>query len=53
MDLDPQDSRASSILGQLLRLSKRREVTIDLRKGSPWIESPHRSDAVSCKEDRS
>jgi hypothetical protein len=53
MDLDPQNSRASPILGQLLGLSKRREVAIYLRDGCLWIESLHRSDAVSCKEDRS
>ena len=37
MDLDPQNLRASLILGQLLRLSKRREVAIYLREGSLWI----------------
>ena len=37
MDLDPQNSRASLILGQLLRLSNRREVAIYLRDGSLWI----------------
>ena len=37
MDLDPQNSRASPILGQLLGLSKRREVAIYLRDGSLWI----------------
>jgi len=37
MDLDPQDPRASPILGQLLRLSKRRQVAIYLREGSLCI----------------
>jgi hypothetical protein len=37
MDLDPQNLRASLILGQLLRLSKRREVAIYLREGSLWV----------------
>ena len=37
MDLDPRIARASPILGQLLRLSKRREVAIYLREGSLWI----------------
>jgi hypothetical protein len=37
MDLDPRTARASPILGQLLRLSKRREVAIYLREGSLWI----------------
>lgn len=37
MDLDVRTARASPILGQLLRLSKRREVAIYLREGSLWI----------------
>src|SRR5262245_47543287 len=37
MDLDPQNSRVGPILGQLLRLSKRREVAISLREGSLWV----------------
>jgi len=37
MDLDPRITRASPILGQLLRLSKRREVAIYLREGNLWI----------------
>jgi hypothetical protein len=37
MDLDPRIARPSPILGQLLRLSKRREVAIYLREGSLWI----------------
>jgi hypothetical protein len=37
MDLDPQNPRVSPILGQLLWLSKRREVAIYLRDGSLWI----------------
>jgi hypothetical protein len=37
MDPDPQNPRISPILGQLLQLSKRREVAIYLRDGSLWI----------------
>lgn len=38
MDLDPQNPRVSPILGQLLRLSKRREVTIYLRDDTLWAD---------------
>jgi len=37
MDLDPDNRATGTIQGQLLRLSKRREVAIYLREGSLWI----------------
>jgi hypothetical protein len=37
MELDPRTARASPILGQLLRVSKRRQVAIYVREGSLWI----------------
>ena len=37
MDTNPESESASSVQGQLLRLSERREVAIYLRWGTLWV----------------